>query len=56
MDVTDTTVAGDVFTASVIHTWVLDDLPLEEAGRFASALGALNCSRDRCARGVADIR
>ena len=42
--VTDTTGAGDAFTAGVIHAWVLDDLSLDEAGRFASALAALNCT------------
>ncbi|WP_121823183.1 carbohydrate kinase family protein [Halostella salina] len=42
--VTDTTGAGDAFTAGLIHAWVLDDLPLDEVGRFASALAALNCT------------
>lgn len=42
--VTDTTGAGDAFTAGLIHAWVLADLDLREAGRFAAAVAALNCT------------
>jgi ribokinase/sulfofructose kinase len=42
--VTDTTGAGDAFTAGLIHAWVLEDLAMEEVARFASAAAALNCT------------
>lgn len=42
--VTDTTGAGDAFTAGLIHAWVLADADLREVGRFASAVAALNCT------------
>jgi len=42
--VTDTTGAGDAFTAGLIHAWVLDDAGVADAGRFASAAAALNCT------------
>ncbi|MDQ2055661.1 carbohydrate kinase family protein [Halobellus sp. H-GB7] len=44
VDVADTTGAGDAFTAGLIHTWVLDDDSAREAGRFAAATAALNCT------------
>nr|WP_305148833.1 PfkB family carbohydrate kinase [Halobellus inordinatus] len=37
-------VAGDAFTAGLIHTWLLDDDSAREAGRFAAATAALNCT------------
>lgn len=44
VDVTDTTGAGDAFTAGLIDAWVLADEPMEQAGRFAAATAALNCT------------
>jgi len=44
VDVADTTGAGDAFTAGLIQTWLLDDDPAKEAGRFAAATAALNCT------------
>ncbi|WP_430506305.1 carbohydrate kinase family protein [Haloparvum sp. PAK95] len=44
VDTTDTTGAGDAFTAGLIHTWLLDDDSATEAGRFAAATAALNCT------------
>ena len=40
----DTTGAGDVFTAGLIHTWLLDTDSGREAGRFAAAAAALSCT------------
>ena len=55
----DTTGAGDVFTAGLIHTWLLDTDSMREAGRFAAAAAALSCTADH-ARGRlptdADVR
>lgn len=55
----DTTGAGDVFTAGLIHTWLLDTDSVREAGRFAAAAAALSCTADH-ARGRlptdADVR
>ncbi|SEL80086.1 carbohydrate kinase family protein [Haloferax larsenii] len=44
VDVTDTTGAGDTFTAGLIHTWLLNDCATRSAGRFAAATAALNCT------------
>ncbi|ELZ89011.1 sugar kinase [Haloferax elongans ATCC BAA-1513] len=44
VDVTDTTGAGDTFTAGLIHTWLLNDYSARNAGRFAAATAALNCT------------
>ncbi|ELZ79629.1 sugar kinase [Haloferax larsenii JCM 13917] len=44
VDVTDTTGAGDTFTAGLIHTWLLNDYAARNAGRFAAATAALNCT------------
>ncbi len=44
VSVTDTTGAGDAFTGGLIHAWVLDGVGIEDAGRFASAVAALNCT------------
>ncbi|KTG30312.1 carbohydrate kinase family protein [Haloferax profundi] len=42
--VNDTTGAGDTFTAGLIHMWLLGDYSAEDAGRFAAATAALNCT------------
>lgn len=42
--VTDTTGAGDAFTAGLIHARMLADLDLRAVGRFAHAVAALNCT------------
>ncbi|KAB1198171.1 MULTISPECIES: carbohydrate kinase family protein [Haloferax] len=44
VDVNDTTGAGDTFTAGLIHTWLLGDYSTRDAGRFAAATAALNCT------------
>ncbi|KAB1187506.1 MULTISPECIES: carbohydrate kinase family protein [Haloferax] len=44
VDVNDTTGAGDTFTAGLIHTWLLNDYSARDAGRFAAATAALNCT------------
>lgn len=45
VEVTDTTGAGDAFTAGLIHARVLGETDLRSAGRFASATAAVNCTR-----------
>lgn len=44
VSVTDTTGAGDAFTAGLIHAWFDQGTDLADAGRFASAVAALNCT------------
>lgn len=50
VDATDTTGAGDAFTAGLLDAWLLDDDSPKNAGRFAAATAALNC-RNEGARG-----
>lgn len=42
----DTTGAGDAFTAGLVHAWLLGGAPMAEAGRFAAAAAAINCTRE----------
>jgi ribokinase/sulfofructose kinase len=42
--VVDTTGAGDVLSAALIAAWLLENRPMAEAGRFAAAAAALNCT------------
>jgi ribokinase/sulfofructose kinase len=44
VEVTDTTGAGDAFSAGLIHAWVLNGEDMAAAGRFAAAAAALNCT------------
>ena len=44
VETVDTTGAGDAFTAGLIHGWLLGERSPEEAGRFAAATAALNCT------------
>ncbi|MFB6127481.1 MAG: carbohydrate kinase family protein [Halolamina sp.] len=41
--VTDTTGAGDAFTAGLVDRWLLGDADPRAAGRWAAACAALNC-------------
>lgn len=50
VEVVDTTGAGDAFVCGLIHEWLLGGKPAAEAGRFAAAAGAYNCT-ERSARG-----
>lgn len=54
VEVTDTTGAGDAFTAGLIDAWLLDGTPLREAGRFAAATAALNTRHVGAQRGLPD--
>ncbi|MFC7081713.1 carbohydrate kinase family protein [Halorussus caseinilyticus] len=51
VETADTTGAGDAFTAGLVHGWLLGNRSPEEAGRFAAATAALNCTAEN-ARGV----
>ena len=54
VSVVDTTGAGDCFVAGFLAA--LDrGLPLQEAARFANAVGALTVQQDRFGRGRADV-
>ena len=55
VDPVDTTGAGDAFTAGLIHAWLLEDLPADEAGRFAATAAAVNCTAEG-ARGALPTR
>lgn len=52
VDVTDTTGAGDAFTAGLIDAWLLAGDSMETAGRFAGAVAALNCTTDGARGGL----
>ncbi len=44
VETVDPTGAGDAFHAGLVHAWLLEDRPAREAGRFAAAVAALNCT------------
>lgn len=44
VEIVDTTGAGDAFTAGLINAWFQRDKPMEDAGRFAAAAAARNCT------------
>ena len=46
VSVTDTTGAGDAFTAGLIHAWVLGRASPADAGRFAAGVAALTCTAE----------
>jgi ribokinase/sulfofructose kinase len=51
--VVDPTGAGDAFTAGLVDAWLLEGRPAREAGRFAAAAAALNCTGDGARGGLA---
>ena len=53
VDVVDPTGAGDAFTAGLVDAWLLEGRPAREAGRFAAAAAALNCTGDGARGGLA---
>ncbi|WP_331235680.1 carbohydrate kinase family protein [Natronorarus salvus] len=53
VDVVDTTGAGDAFHAALVHRWLLGGREMAEAGRFAAAAGALNCTTEGARGGLA---
>ncbi|NEU58860.1 carbohydrate kinase family protein [Halorussus sp. MSC15.2] len=52
VETVDTTGAGDAFTAGLVHGWILDDRTPEDAGRFAAATAALNCTAENARGGL----
>jgi len=54
VDVTDTTGAGDAFTAGLVDAWLLDGDRPRDAGRFAAAAAALNTQCVGAQRGLPD--
>jgi len=52
VDVVDPTGAGDAFHAALADAWLLDGKPAREAGEFASAVAALNCTGDGARGGL----
>lgn len=61
VETVDTTGAGDAFTAGLVHAWLLGDGAAEEAGgdvspadagRFAAATAALNCTAETARGGL----
>lgn len=52
VDVVDPTGAGDAFHAALADAWLLDGKPPREAGRFAAAVAALNCTGDGARGGL----
>ncbi|MFC4448752.1 carbohydrate kinase family protein [Halorussus aquaticus] len=52
VETVDTTGAGDAFTAGLVHGWLLDDRTPEDAGRFAAATAALNCTAENARGGL----
>jgi ribokinase/sulfofructose kinase len=54
VDATDTTGAGDAFTAALTERWLLGGADPERAGRFAAAAAALNCRAAGARGGLPD--
>jgi ribokinase/sulfofructose kinase len=52
VEVVDPTGAGDAFTAGLVEAWLLAGRPAWEAGRFAAAAAALNCTGDGAQGGL----
>ncbi|USZ69494.1 carbohydrate kinase family protein [Halorussus salilacus] len=52
VEVADATGAGDAFTAGLVHAWLLGGRSSVEAGRFAAAAAALNCTAEGARGGL----
>jgi ribokinase/sulfofructose kinase len=52
VDDVDATGAGDAFAAGLVDAWILDDRKPGEAGRFAAAAAALNCTSEGARGGL----
>jgi len=52
VETVDTTGAGDAFTAGLLHAWLLGNRSAGDAGRFAAATAALNCTAENARGGL----
>lgn len=52
VETVDTTGAGDAFTAGLLHSWLLGSRTPRDAGRFAAATAALNCTAENARGGL----
>jgi ribokinase/sulfofructose kinase len=52
VDAVDATGAGDAFAAGLVDAWILEGRPPAEAGRFAAAVAALNCTAEGARGGL----
>jgi ribokinase/sulfofructose kinase len=52
VETVDPTGAGDAFHAGLMDAWLLDGRPPREAGRFAAAVAALNCTGEGARGGL----
>jgi len=52
VETVDPTGAGDAFHAGLVDAWLLDGRPPQEAGRFAAAVAALNCTAEGARGGL----
>jgi sulfofructose kinase len=52
VETVDTTGAGDAFTAGLLHSWLLGNRSPRDAGRFAAATAALNCTAENARGGL----
>jgi len=52
VETVDTTGAGDAFFAGLVDAWLLEERSTADAGRFAAAVAALNCTAEGARGGL----